>query len=224
MRDIHMKKPCYLVVLILSILCVNSCKKSCKCEEGYKKIPESVKEWFWFGEGSQWIYRLSENDTIFDTVTVVFRKDDKSNFNCQTNYAKGISCSEVLSLGLSHTNVQYFPRILKDTVLAALDEIQAYSVHGGREFIHYEPHGTIIGFPIIINEKYENFSIKDTLVNIKVLNKNYNHVVHTAQADLPYENKATEIWWTKGVGLIKVIKIDKTNQKNTWELVKYDLK
>lgn len=213
-----------LVVLAFVLTIITSCKKSCKCDEGYKKIPETVKEWFWFSEGSNWIYRLSENDTIFDTVTLISRNDNKSNINCQSNYSKGISCSEVLSVKLLHTNVNYFPRRPQDTILTAIDEINVYSVHGGREFISYEPHGTIIGFPRVINEKYENFSIKDTINNFLLLKKNYKNVVYSTQPDIPYDNKATEIWWSKGVGLIKMIKIDKSNQKDTWELVKYNLK
>lgn len=215
-------KFCFLV-LVFSVITINSCKKACNCDDGYKKIPESVKEWFWFGEGSYWIYKLAENDTIFDTVTVISRNDIKSNFKCQSTFPLGISCSEVLSMELLHTNIDYFPRILKDTVLAAIDEVNAFSVHGGREFIQYQPHGIIIGFPKVINEKYEDFSIKDTLVNYRVLNRNYSHVIYSTQPELPYRDKATELWWSRGVGLIKMIKIDKNNKKFTWELLKYDL-
>lgn len=219
-----MKNKSFLITLLVLISMLNSCKKKCNCDDNYKKIPESTKEWFWFGNGSTWVYRLAEDTTVFDTLTFGGIDDRSSNKFCRSEFAPAVGCSEILTMYFKHSNAKYFPRYGWNTMNVGFEILKTYSPHGGGEFLSLETCGPFLGFPIRLQEQFDMFTLIDTFSNYKLINNTYNNVIHSTQPILPEIEKITDIWWAKNIGLLKIIKTKGTMPKTTWELINYNIK
>jgi len=203
----------------------SGCKDDCPpCGDNYKKIPETTKEWINFGIGSTWIYRLAEDTTVFDTLTLMGVDERASNIFCRSEFAPAVGCSEVLIFIFKHSNAKYFPRYGSDTLNASFNNVFVYTPHGGGEFLSLDPYGVFLGFPIRLNEKYDFLTLIDTFSNFKLLNNVYNDVIHSSQPLLPKYEKLSDIWWAKQIGLIKTIQIGGIKPKITWELINHNIK
>jgi hypothetical protein len=109
----RIKQSKYLLpFLVLLLFNHSSCRKTCKCEDNYKKIPETTKEWFNFGIGSTWVYRLAEDTTVFDTLTFGGIDDRSSNKFCRSEFAPAVGCSEILTMYFKHSNAIFFQDIM----------------------------------------------------------------------------------------------------------------
>jgi hypothetical protein len=212
-----------LAVFAFALCCVFlSCNKN-KCEpcgSNYKAIPQEMKDWALFGEGSWWVYRLAEDTTVFDTVRFSSRSDFRSNLTtCDDNSAPSIGCSETITYHLKHSNKNYF---------SYFDEVVLYYPNGGGVFLNYYGGsyggGVIFGInPIKINEYYGNFRLIDTFSNqnfngIKINKGFYSSTLADTSTTVKY---VRDIYWAKNIGLIKV-QIYPNSQ--TWELINYQIK
>ncbi|MCO5254147.1 MAG: hypothetical protein M9892_07290 [Bacteroidetes bacterium] len=111
-----------------------SCKDKCPpCGSDYLEIPQEMKDWGLFEEGSWWVYRLAEDTTVLDTVRVVpnsltdFRSKKKT---CSKNFSLAIPCSEALTYRLQHSNRKYFGNSF-DSTKTVSSEINLYYPPGG---------------------------------------------------------------------------------------------
>ncbi len=115
-----------------------SCNKNqCEpCGSNYKTIPQEMKDWALFEDGSWWVYRLTEDTTVFDTVRVSpnSKRFFRSNGTCGDNNPHAISCSETITYGLQHSNKTYFANPFNSN-LTVYDEINLYYPHGGGYFL-----------------------------------------------------------------------------------------
>lgn len=215
----------WLITSFLIIIVLNACNsKDCDCDNSFKKVPEKVKEWFWFNEGSQWIYQLKEDTTVKDTLTLIHRNDLKSNKFCSSDFSNAVACSEILTTALQHSNGKHFPRTTKDSINAGKSEIIAYTPHGGGEFlklIWYEMTGSFLGFPLTLEENYDRYTLKDTMSNFSLVGNTYANVIYSEGIGYDGSPKGAEIWWAKDVGLLK---IRNNIDSITWELIDYKIK
>jgi len=207
---------------ILLIVIGFGCRKNnCNCDNSYKKIPENVKEWFWFGEGSQWVYQLEEDTAVRDTVTLVFKWDGTSNKFCDSDVAGAQGCSEILTVTLQHSNAKYYPNFGSDSSIGANELIRCFTSHGGGELIEYEyMGGVVIGFPLKVNDYYGRYTLKDSYQAYKLNSFIYNDVFHSSETDVSGNIIGNEVWQTKGIGLIKIKRIKPIQN---WELVYYKI-
>jgi hypothetical protein len=215
----------------------SGCKDDCPpCGDAYKTIPQEMKDWALFEDGSWWVYRLTEDTTVFDTVRVSpnSKRFFRSNGTCGDNNPHAISCSETITYGLQHSNKTYFANPFNSN-LTVYDEINLYYPHGGGVFLSYKNGkapsnaGVIFGMPIIIDEKYSFHCLSDTLEKFVFMNKEFINVFITKNCyNIPstndYPETMQEIYWSKNVGLIKIRLINAQKKTNSWELINYEVK
>ncbi len=204
----------------------SGCKDDCPpCGDNYKKIPETTKEWINFGIGSTWIYRLAEDTTVFDTLTLMGVDDRASNIFCRSEFAPAVGCSEVLIFIFKHSNAKYFPRYNVDTINGDFENWHVYTPHGGGEFFQinrFGNEGVFLAFPLIKGEYYGRYTLVDTLPQFTVLNKNYTNVVLSAEVDNTGVPIAAKVWYAKHIGLLKIKSVLPNNR--TWELINHNIK
>ncbi|MCO5254149.1 MAG: hypothetical protein M9892_07300 [Bacteroidetes bacterium] len=199
------------------------------CGDSYKTIPQEMKDWALFEEGSWWVYRLVEDTTVFDTVRFVpnsktFYLSNKS--KCSDNNPHSVSCSETILYRLQHSNTDYFPHH-SDSTKGSYDEIILYYPHGGGVVIEYSGYyggGVTFGInPIQINEYYGNFRLIDTINDFKINNLNIVKAFYSSTlADtINTVEYIRDIYWGKSTGLLKTIIYPNSR---TWELVNYEVK
>jgi hypothetical protein len=207
-------------VIVLSCVILSCNKNQCEpCGSNYKTIPQEMKDWALFGEGSWWVYRLAEDTTVFDTVRFSSRSDFRSNLTtCDDNHAPSIGCSETITYHLKHSNKNYF---------SYSDEIVLYYPPGGGVFLDYYGGsfggGVILGInPIKINEYYGNFTLIDTFKNLKINNLTFDNIFHSSIVtnNTPPGYLMKDIYWGKHIGILKI----EVPPNQTWELINYDVK
>ncbi|MDP2174853.1 MAG: hypothetical protein Q8K70_02975 [Bacteroidota bacterium] len=199
-----------------------SCNKNqCEpCGSNYKTIPQEMRDWALFGEGSWWVYRLAEDTTVFDTVRFSSRSDFRSNlYTCDDYYAPSIGCSETITCHWRHSNSYYFNGV---------DQIVLFYPPGGGVFLYFSGSGygggNIFGInPIKVDEFYGNFRLIDTFSNqnfngIKINKGFYSSTLADTSTTVKY---VRDIYWGKNIGLVKV-QIYPNSQ--TWELINYEVK
>ncbi|MDP2174852.1 MAG: hypothetical protein Q8K70_02970 [Bacteroidota bacterium] len=233
MKKLLLKAP---AVFAFALCCVFlSCNKNqCEpCGSNYKAIPQEMKDWALFGEGSWWVYRLAEDTTVFDTVRFSSRSDFRSNLTtCDDNSAPSIGCSETITYHLKHSNKNYFANPFNSN-LTVYDEINLYYPNGGGVFLRYNngaapgTSGVIFGIaPIKMGEHYGNFSLIDTLNNFKfngfLVQQAFNSQIITTNPPIP--KSFDKVFWGKNIGLLKIQLTHANGETKTWELINYDVK
>lgn len=222
-----------LIIVSILFIFLSGCKQSCSCDS-YKTLPESTREWFMFGEGSWWIYRLAEDTTVFDTVVALQYTDHSSSKHCEPEIIHAIPCAEVLNIKFSHSNAKYFPKTIGDTIHPGMSEIMGFSPNFIEELLElralksgYIQGGPFLEFPLIKGENYNGiYTLIDTFSEITVNHLQINNTVaYTQYSSKGFpDDQITDIWWAKGIGLIKSIKKEGRWPKTTWELVSYSIK
>ncbi len=232
-----MKKLILILTGFAFALCCtlwSGCKDDCPpCGVAYKTIPQEMKDWALFGEGSWWVYRLAEDTTVFDTVRFSSRSDFRSNLTtCDDHYAPSIECSQTITYNLQHSNIIYFPRYNNNDTIGGFDQIVLYFRNGGGLFLNYEScigfsnSGVVFGFPILIGEKYNFHCLVDTFNNFELHKKKYSNVFYTNYCKTINQNPNSiqQIYWANKIGLIKIKLINSQSKLRTWELINYEVK
>lgn len=221
--------------LALSCTLWSGCKDDCQpCGDAYKTIPQEMKDWALFGEGSWWVYRLAEDTTVFDTVRVSpnSKRFFRSNGTCGDNNPHAISCSETITYGLQHSNKTYFANPFNSN-LTVYDEINLYYPHGGGVFLSYKngaapgTPGVIFGIsPIKLNEYYGSLSLIDTIDNLNfnglVVKKAFYSKNNTLNPPAP--KTFDKVFWGKNIGLLKIQITHSNGETKNWELINYEVK
>lgn len=205
------------------------------CGESYKTIPQEMKDWALFDEGSWWVYRLAEDTTVFDTVRVVPNSltDFRSNKSkCDDNNSLSTKCSETLTYRLQHSNTDYFPHHA-DTTMGGFDEKILYYPPGGGICLLYTnaaatgTSGRIFCInPIVIGENYGNFTLVDTFIDthfnsIEVKKGFYSDILTN---NPPIANSYQGVYWGKNIGLLKIQITHANGETKNWELINYEVK
>jgi len=184
-----------------------------------------LKDWYYFEEGSWWIYRLAEDTTQYDTVSVVYRSDYYSNRFCESEFAPAKICSEVLQLTLQHSNAYYYP-LPQDSTKPNIDIISGYYPHGFGQFLsmkRIKSRGIFFALPIVEGESFDEYTMKDSFTTWNLNGTEYSHVVHSVTNVPTNLEYTTDIWWGKGVGMLKIIKSPGLRPRTTWELIEYHI-
>lgn len=206
------------------------CKDKCPpCGNDYLQIPQEMKDWALFEEGSWWVNRLAEDTTVLDTVRVVPNSltDFRSNKSkCDDNNSLSTQCSETLTYRLQHSNTDYFPHHA-DTTIGGFDEIVLYYPPGGGVCLYYYGSGYGGGVifaidPIIVGENYGNFTLIDTFSNINYNGINTTQIFYSSIVtnNPPPGFLMQDIYWGKNVGILKL----EVPPNQTWELINYEVK
>lgn len=223
----------YPFVLVLIVFSIGSCKKqSCECET-FKNIPDSTKEWFLFKDSSRWVYRMAEDTTVFDTVTLLLSTNEFSNFTCKSEYNSSIPCSEMFILAYQHSNKELFPSNHMDPNTYGGIRLKVFSTSASIERFFLEsdnkivrPSGSLLDFPLQIGKKVRFYTLIDSTsfyeINSLKINSTTLYIKYTESFYL--EDNMTDIWWSKGVGIVRYIKSEGKKPKATWELVEYNIK
>lgn len=212
-------------IIALIFLCLLSCRNDkCDCDGKYKKIPDDIKPWFLFKDGSWAVYHAVGDSTIIDTVTAIGRGDGLSNKFCESYFSPAIACSEILDISFQHTNNKFFPTY-SDSTKAGRKSYSAFSPYGGGQFIENQTAhganvsmGVFLGIPIRIGEDYDGYTLMDTN-SITLNGQKYFNVTHSVRTPFPDEADCIrEIWWVRGVGMLRMIKNPGKKPFVIWEL------
>ncbi len=221
------------VIFLLLTSIVSSCNRSSKCEcESFKPIPESTKEWYDFKDSSYWVFRMLEDTTQVDTLKQILVKDHSIYQNCESNNNNAINCSEMRTFFYTHTNDSFFPSFNSENtnlgyhylvVSSITKKSELFGLYSGTPNLNL--YGQLLQFPIKLNQKIGYFYVSDSIENYNINNITFSSTTLHIQSELSpnVEDVNTEVWWTKGVGMVKYIKSEGKTPKATWELVDYKI-
>jgi hypothetical protein len=224
----------HTIVLIITPLILFDCNSSSDCEcASFKEIPQSTKDWFYFKDSSYWVFRMLEDTTQIDTIVQVGYKDESSNDKCNNDHNATIQCSERKRFFYNHSNLELYPSYDPGTYKNGYHMLTVSSPGIKNEIFNLESgtpnlnlHGWLFQFPLTLNKKAGYYIISDSLSDFKtdkvIFNSTTLKIKYTLSESI--NDIFTEVWWTKGVGIVKYIKSEGKTPKATWELVDYQLK
>ncbi len=221
------------VIFLLLTSIVSSCNRSSKCEcESFKPIPESTKEWYDFKDSSYWVFRMLEDTTQIDTVSQLFIQDESSLNSCNHDYNNTMTCAERKKIFYNHSNTKLFPSYNPVNTKYGYHFLYVSSPGDYEEILSLESgspnlnlHGWLFSFPIKLNQKIGYYFISDSIENYSINNLKFNSTTLHIKSEISpiIKDIIKEVWWTKGVGMVKYIKSEGKTPKATWELVDYNI-
>jgi len=205
----------FILLTYLSVIC---CSKEIECSTSNAvKIPQVMKDYFYYKEGTWWVYKNIKNST-YDSLWV-------SNVNIYNNRGKGKegfgnpdNCYERIVMGIEQSGgdsvTEFFTRSLSNFVVNNNNQF-AFGV-SGRDI------PTTVEWNLILfytNNQLETFNpVRNTssiyIDSASVQGKTYNNPIEvTGSNHIHY-------WlFSKHIGLIKYIDLD----SNQWELIRYNI-
>lgn len=91
-----------MFIFILIATSITSCRKSPSCNGSYSERPQQFLQYWYFGEGSYWIYK-SSNGALIDTVRVTKRYSDNTDVTDKYDGSPEAVCAKNYYLDLSHS-------------------------------------------------------------------------------------------------------------------------
>ena len=159
----------YTLLVLPFLALVGSCNKhpaGTECPQ-ITQAPQAFLDYWYFPEGSQWVYRLQGSiPTVYDTVRVAYARESH-----QTNRSPGdplAACVQAYQVSLTHSNHRYFP----GTGKAATDFLATHPLFYQQEWVLTQsndvrtqyPLEIGFGYPIRIGEKLlSSLLVVDTL-------------------------------------------------------------
>ncbi|MEA3496383.1 MAG: hypothetical protein U9R42_10150 [Bacteroidota bacterium] len=216
----HLKYLIFSLVIFL-LLQVSSCReKGC---EAIKKAPQEFLDYWYFPEGSWWVYQNQDGE--IDTVKCFENKieHDYDFFPCVFQYLSAVK----------HSNKKYFYQ--KDYPQYSGHNFQGLNFGKGNcqlrvlSFNDYYSFSTILNFPFKIGDILVHGEINDEIRIKKIADSNsieinntmyYNsiHILQTVEGNINIpEIFAENIWLSKNTGLIKVTYFN----GEYWELINH---
>ena len=216
-----------LILILICIFKIQSCNTDqCPPCKGIKIIDTEARQWFMFGIGSKWIYRLAEDTSVYDTLTCSFIDSSRGNVsNCNLDYAPAMPCSQVLQLNFEHSNRKYFTAPI-DTIKKSYFSILAFLPHESETILDFQSNckqaiagGEILNIPLSEVDKLDEFAIKDTSLTITLNGIKFTSVIYT-ERKYTQTNAITKIWYKKNIGILKYY----VEQNRTWLLMHSEIK
>ena len=221
------------VIIFFWLLTLFACNSSSNCEcSSFKEIPQSTKDWFYFKDSSYWVFRMLEDTTQIDTLTQLFIQDESSNNSCNHDYNSTITCAERKKIFYNHSNTKLFPSYNPVNTKYGYHFLYVSSPGNKSEILSMESgspnlslHGQLFMFPLKLNNQIGYYIISDSIENYTINNLKFKSTTLKIKSNISaqIDNIITEVWWTKGVGMVKYIKSEGNTPKATWELVDYKL-
>jgi hypothetical protein len=75
------------------------------CGDAYKTIPQEMKDWALFDDGSWWVYRLAEDTTVYAVVGVI---TNNPNFSPVVGLKPSLLLSRPTTIFFIHKKISYF--------------------------------------------------------------------------------------------------------------------
>lgn len=221
------------VIIFFWLLTLFACNSSSNCEcSSFKEIPQSTKDWFYFKDSSYWVFRMLEDTTQIDTIIQTLVKDHSIYIKCETSYNGAMNCSEMRTIFYTHSNSKLFPSYNSNKSNLGFHYFIIYSPGKNSEVLNLYSstpnlslNGQLVMFPLKLNNQIGYYIISDSIENYTINNLKFKSTTLKIKSNISaqIDNIITEVWWTKGVGMVKYIKSEGNTPKATWELVDYKL-
>jgi hypothetical protein len=203
-----MKKTILVIVIISFIVSFFSCKKKC---DSIDELPHEFLDYWYFNQGSWWVFQLKDSTNIYDTVTV---SKDELFTNGVNNDGGYLSCTEYITYFFRHSNPifsnyiyvgyydQYYSRVNGNRKNYYLD-FSNLKTNSSVSFLYYDKDK---GFTCDYGTCYD-------IQSVQTPQDTFNETLHYKL------NDSTQFYFAKNIGLVKRITID----KKTWELINYNV-
>jgi hypothetical protein len=198
-----------LFVLLPFFLCTNSCKEKFECNPNNTVlIPQIMKDFFFFKEGTWWVYKNVKNNA-FDSLWIR-----------ETSYRTERGGD---GFGSKEKCFQNAKVIISDKKNSGLFfQISNTSTDGDRYHFSSFNEGKDVSFTFLSGELETTFNPRPYYIkkidSICIQNKTYNDLIEVNSINLLYDKIINRIYGNH-VGLIKYIDRD----SNQWELFKYHI-
>ena len=224
----------HTIFLIITPLILFDCNSSSDCEcTSFKEIPQSSKDWFYFKDSSYWVFRMFEDTSQIDTITQTLVKDQSIKNKCESSYNGAMNCSEMRTIFYTHSNSKLFPSYNSNNNNLGFHYLIINSPDKNSEVLNLYSstpnlslNGQLLMFPHKLNNPIGYYFISDSIENYIINNLIFKATTLKIKSNISAQinDLMTEVWWTKGVGMVKYIKSEGKTPKATWELVDYKLK
>ncbi len=208
-----------LLLILCAYLIVSCSKSNFECSSANTvNIPQVMKDYFYYKEGSWWVYKNIKNNTydsmwVFQSTFNSYRGEGKEGFGL-TNKCYEQARSAIRTI----TNVDLMSFRISNVVTDERERFR-FSIFWRdpfngleKDFNLFFTNGTLekidLARPIII-------TTLDTLI---VQNNSYNGLIEVDASSFFYDNIKYRLF-AKNIGLVKYIDRD----SNHWELIRYNI-
>jgi hypothetical protein len=215
-----MKKPIREMILLLLIISfsISACKEKFECSASNNiPIPQVMKEYFYFKEGTWWVYKNVKNNT-FDSMWVSQSSSNNYRGEGGEGFGNLDKCYERIVMGIDQSGgdkiSEFFMWNLSNVVVNDNNRF-AFSVFG-RDI------STTVNWDLNIfytNNQLETYNSVRQISSVykdsaTVQNQTYKNLIELMGSNFIH-------YWlfSKNTGLVKYVDRD----SNQWELVKYNI-
>lgn len=214
---------------MLFVAALGACRKQpAECPQ-FTRAPQAFLDYWYFPEGSSWIYRLREANPVpvYDTLRVSFAREQHITESVDSD--NRAPCVQGYLVSLTHSNRTYFPGgnrlgtefLASDPLFYGEDWVMNQLSSVGTL---YSPE-VGFGYPIRLGQKLLNrLTFTDTTA-VTVPAGTFRQSVHMvpdfgSKVDSTQRNWIRHVYYSRYVGMTKVVY---TNNQ-TWELLKFTIK
>jgi hypothetical protein len=207
----------FAFILFLFTLFFPGCCKDCGCncdKSGIKQNTDLlISDWYFHQEGSFWVYRLKQDTTVIDKVSLT----SKSTYSEGSHCFGEPSCTEVHVVNYKHSNTIYFPGWIDSSNTS---EFKVMGYYGNTiEFAGTYNTRELLQIPAKKNDENHNYRINDIYEEFELHGHTFENVFHLIRLD-SRENSSLnveEIIFNQKNGIICI-----TSEGLTWELIDFN--
>lgn len=200
------------ILIFLLLLGTYACNKKCHTID---ELPHEFLSYWYFDQGSWWVYQLKDTTNVFDTVMIenidVHTTIPKTN---RSDDGSENGCTEYIKMITKHSN-NLFLNYLEN----GLYEEYNSQTYGNREsyYVDFEYFKNYLGITFFYYIKNKGFTCDFgacyDIQEIQTPQYTFNETIHY----FPFDS--LQFYFAKNVGLVKRI----TNDGKTWELINYSV-
>lgn len=206
------------MLFISSTMFFNNCKEKFECSSNNKvNIPQIMKDYFYYNEGTWWVYKNVKNNA-YDSMWVSQSSSNNYRGEGREGFGNTDKCYERIVMGIDQRGGDSVSKFsmwdLSNFVLNNNNRF-AFGV-SGRNISTTTEWDLDLFFTNNELEKYNPVrQISSAYKEIEtVQNKNYNNLIEVIGS-----NQVHYWLFSKHIGIIKYVDLD----SNQWELVKYNI-
>lgn len=210
------------ILIFLYFIILQACGKNDRDECSIiQKAPNDYLDYWFFKEGSFWVYQLIDSAKTIDTVKVIRVWIETSTPRMvdlaeENTYDHFVACKEHNNLSIQHSNQQYFTPggASNESYLTTIYAKDENSYYLGNNFCCKNTgSGFLIKYPFVLEDEITNGGHFVDTNSVTTPMQTFNNVIHIfGPANRHY-------FFSKGIGLVKTIYPDSTE----WELITYEL-
>lgn len=214
-----MKNTVSKIILVL-VLCSSAwaCKEKFECtSNNYEPIPQIMKDYFFYKEGSWWVYKNIKNNT-YDSMWISQNQYYNNRGEGNEGFGSTDKCYERIVMGIEQRGGDSISKF-------SMWDLSNFVVNNNNRFalgVLWTDKVTTANLNLdlfFVNNQIEKYnSVRQISSDYKdsttVQNRNYYSLIEVIGAD------CINYWlFSKNIGLIKYIDRD----SNQWELIKYNI-